>query len=177
MEQPDKSKSGHDRSWKKKIEDISPWLKVAGWVITTAIAFTALWLSIMGQSAEEATKTLANQQSLQITELQKTTPMGEITRMTFYGHTGNKSVIANLRNDPILRQRIYNVAGTASDVPDNGNLFMVVHEYGTPTSSFNFTQYPFFITGVTLYGTSIEDQNWGSWRKSILAGNRHLALR
>lgn len=160
MEQPDKPKPDHERSWKKTIEDISPWLKFAGWAITTAIASYALWLSIGGQSAEEAAKTLANQQSQQIIELQKTTPMGEITRMTLYGHTGNKSVVANLRNDPMLRQRIYSVTGTASDVPDNGNLFMVVHEYVTPTSAFNFTQYPYFITGVTLYGKSTEDQNW-----------------
>jgi hypothetical protein len=139
------------------------WPKVLAWFVTTFIAAAALAVSVYGHSAQESAKKLADEQSQQIAELQKTTPVGEITGMAAYHPRKQQPPITGIRHDPVLRQQIYDLSGVSSDVPDNGSLFMVVHDYGQPTPFFSDPSAHFFITHVTLYSKrSGTNQYWKS---------------
>lgn len=157
--QPARAKNDHSRSEKKADREIPSWAKVLAWIATTAIAAAALGVSVYGCSAQESAKKLADEQSQQIAELQKTTPAGEITGMAA-SHPEHRPSITSTRDDPVLWQQVYNLSGVASDVPDNGSLFMVVHDYGQPTPFFDDPAAHFFITHVTLYSKSDTDQYW-----------------
>jgi hypothetical protein len=146
-----------DRPEGKKEQGLSRRLIVLGWTVTTLIALGGWVVSGLGYWAQQK---VDNEQNQQIAELQQTTPTGEITRMTAYRTSGQQFTITNIRNDPVLRQQVYNVSGEASDVPDNGTLFMVVHDYGQPTPMLDDPGNHYYITPVTLYGKSDADQTW-----------------
>jgi hypothetical protein len=152
--------NGHNSREEKARREIPSWAKVMAWLVTTAIAAAALILSVDGRSAQESAKKLADEQSQQITELQKTTPVGEITGMAAHHPQKHLPSITNIRNNPVLGQQIYDLSGVSSDVPDNGSLFIVVHDYGQPTLFFSDPPAHFFITHVTLYGKSGANQHW-----------------
>lgn len=153
--------------------------KISAWAVTTAVALAALGVSIYGISAQQVAKNLAQQQSNQIAGLQKTTPVGEIQHML--AHSGETPAsIADIRNDPVLRQQIYDLSGVSSDVPDNGSLFMVVHDYSQPTPYFSDPSTHYFITGITLSGKSVDNQRWsadGVYVGGPSAPNKPLSYR
>jgi len=126
------------------------WLLILGWSITTLIAFGAVAISFKQYSVQQS----------QIAALQRTTPTGEITSMTAYRTSGSQPTVTNIRNDPVLRQQIYYLSGVASDVPDNGSLFMVVHEYNQEAAGINDPSNHYYITPVPLGGKSDTDQYW-----------------
>jgi hypothetical protein len=101
-----------------------------------------------------------NEQNQQIAELRQTTPTREITRMIAYRKSGHEPTIINVRNDPVLRQQVYNLSGVASDVPDNGAMFMVVHDYGLPTLGVDGPSNHYCVTPVTPLPTNNADQPW-----------------
>lgn len=129
--------------------------------VAAAAAVAVFFLSYQEKSAADAAKRLAEQQSQQITELQATTPVGKITSMVAYRPSGHMPAVTGIRNDPVLQQRIYDLSGTASNVPDNGSLFMVIHDYGQLTQYFNNPSTSnFYITNVTLSSKNDIDQFW-----------------
>jgi hypothetical protein len=143
----------------KNSRDLPLKLKVLAWLATTLIAAAALGVSIKGCSAQDAAATLANEQAQQISELQKTTPTGNITSMVPYRPSKRQPPIAP-RKSPVLQQEIYNLSGTASNVPDNGTLFMVVHDYGQPKPYFSNSFNYYYITDVTLYYNGSVEESW-----------------
>jgi len=155
-----RAKNAHNSPEEKVHREIPSWAKFLAWFVTPAIAAAALTVSIYGCSAQESAKKLADEQRQQIAELQKTTPVGEITGMAAYHPRKPQPPITNIRSDPVLRQQIYDLSGVSSDVPDNGSLFMVVHDYGQPTPFFSDPSAHFFITHITLYSKSGTNQYW-----------------
>jgi hypothetical protein len=133
------------------------WLKISGWPVTNIIAFISVIIAFI---AVAISFEQYSAQRSQIAALQRTTPTGEITGMTAYRTSGRQLTITNMRNDPVLRQQIYDLSGVASDVPDNGNLFMVAHEYGQLTTGLNDPSNHYYITPVPLQGKSDTDQYW-----------------
>jgi hypothetical protein len=130
------------------------------WIVTTAMAVLALLVSVFGQWEQLSAKKLADEQRQQIAELQKTTPVGEITGIAAYHPGKHQHPITSIRDYPVLPQQIYDLSGVSSDVPDNGSLFMVVHDYGQPTPFFSNPSAHFFITHVTLYSKNDTHQYW-----------------
>jgi hypothetical protein len=137
-------------------------LKILAWSVTTFITGAAVAISFLQYSEQRS----------QIAALQRTTPTGEITGMTAYRTSARQPTITNMRNDPELRQQIYDLSGVASDVPDNGNLFMVVHEYGQPTAGLNDPSNHYYITPVPLQGKSDTDQYWNA--SGVYIGERSV---
>jgi hypothetical protein len=134
----------------EKKKTLPRWLLILGWSVTTLIACGAVAISFRQYSAQQN----------QIAALQRTTPTGEITSMTAYRISGRQPTVTNMRNDPVLRQQIYYLSGVASDVPDNGSLFMVVHEYNESAAGINDPSNHYYITPVPLGGKSDTDQYW-----------------
>ena len=143
----------------KDSRDLPLKYKVLTWLATTLVAVAGLVISIKGYSAQDKTATLATEQTQQISELQKTTPTGNITGMIPYRPSKRQPPIA-VRKNPVLQQEVYNLSGTALNVPDNGSLFMVVHDYGQPQSYFGNSFNYYYIVGVTLYYSGSAEENW-----------------
>jgi len=156
------------REEKEEKKNRLPLLVIAlGWLVTTLIASGALWDSNKAYTAqqatykaEKATEKLANEQSQQIAALLRTTPTGEITSIAAYRASGRLTTIANVRNNPFLHQQIYDLSGVVSDIPYNGALFMVVHDYGQPASSLSNPSNHYYVTPVTLSDKGNADQQW-----------------
>jgi hypothetical protein len=125
------------------------WLLVLAWSITTLITCSAVAISFEQYLVQQN----------QIAALQRTTPTGEITGITAYRASGSNPAVINMRNDPMLQQQVYYLSGVASDVPDNGSLFMVVHEYNEE-AGINDPSNNYYITAVPLGGKSDADQYW-----------------
>jgi hypothetical protein len=137
------------------------WYKVGAWLIPILISLGALSVSIASYSGQSSARKLDNEQSQQIIELQRTTPTGQITGMVPYHPSSGEKAIANIRRNPLIFQQIYGLRGRALNIPDNGDLFIVVHNYGQRTSSFSETYSRFFLTPVNLtFGRSTVNQNW-----------------
>jgi hypothetical protein len=152
----DRSTAHPDRPEGNKDQGLSRRQTMLGWA-TTLIALCALVVSILGYRVQLKSD---NEQNQQIAELQQTTPTGEITGMTAYRTSGHQPTITNLRNDPVLQQQIYSLSGVASDVPDNGTMYMVVHDYGQPTPGLEDPSNHYYVTPVTPFPTSNADQSW-----------------
>jgi len=151
------SNSPPERSEGTKEQRFSRWLIILAWSVTTIMALGGGVVSVLGYLAQQK---VDNEQSQQIAELQQTTPTGEITRMIAYRKSGHEPTITNVRNDPVLRQQVYNLSGVASDVPDNGAIFMVVHDYGLPTLGVDDPSNHYYVTPVTPLPTNNADQPW-----------------
>jgi hypothetical protein len=134
----------------EKKKSLPRWILILSWSVTTFIAFGAVAISFEQYSVQRN----------QIAALQRTTPSGEITSMIAYRTSGSQPTVTNMRNDPVLRQQTYYLSGTASDIPDNGSLFMVVHEYNVAAAGINDPSNHYYITAVSLGGKSDADQYW-----------------
>jgi|ERR1035438_827700 hypothetical protein len=159
MQTPDGA--GKVRNWLKKAHRKIAWDKFGAWFATTVISVCALLVSMYGCSAENSARKLNNEQAQQIAELQKTTPTGQIARLVPYHPSRGLATITRVRHNPLVLEQIYNLYGRASDIPDNGDLYIVVHNYGERTSTFNETHSRFYLTQVDLmFGASPVDQSW-----------------
>ena len=136
--------------------------KFVAWFITTTVSTVALVLAILALQEQHPAEVLSQDQIQQLMELQRTNPTGTITAITPYqGHSVGKAVIKDVRDDPLLPDQIGNLGGSASNVPANGDLFVVVHSYGGRTSGLEDTPSLYFFTPVTpLFGTSVVNQRW-----------------
>jgi hypothetical protein len=118
---------------KARKKHLLAYVKVLGWAATTALALYSLYQtheSDAAQNVTDASQKAANlAQIQQIQALERTTPTGEITSMTANQPKGSDSRVGGLRQDPLLRQQIYDLSGVAYNVPDNGTLFVFVHDY------------------------------------------------
>jgi hypothetical protein len=118
-------------------------LKVLGWIVTTGIALAGL---VVALEVEASTKTLSNAQTQQIKQLERATPTGTIVKLIpYHPLPGHAAPVTDVRHDPVLTQQVYNVYGTASNIPDNGGLFMVIHFYGERLTPFNREAPQFFL--------------------------------
>jgi hypothetical protein len=129
------------KKWKHSVE-------TAKWVVPIAIALVAAVIAVL-QFYE---------QSQQIAALQRTTPTGEMTGMTVYHNSGRQPAVLNFRDAPVLRQQIYTLHGTTSNVPDDGSLFMVIHDYGKLSQGLSDPGIDYYITPVTPSGIN----NWST---------------
>lgn len=135
--------------------------KIFGWTITTVIAGAAL---VVAWTSANSTKTLNSVQARQIRQLERATPTGTITELEPYQSSrGHAAVLTNVRSDPLLPQQIYNVHGTASNVPDNGSLYMVIHFYGERQTDFNRGRPQYYLVAANLrFGKSVVNQRWAA---------------
>lgn len=133
--------------------------QVVGWIVTTFVALGALYVA---RTSANSANRLNDAQSQQIMRLEKTTPTATITEMVPYDSSRTHTpVLTNVRRDPTLQQQIYNMYGTASNVPDNGNLFIDIHFYGERITDFNQGAPQFYLVPVRLkFGKSVVAQRW-----------------
>lgn len=160
-------------SWPgKKWSKFSSWFRkhwkttalVIAWFATTSLSVAALVVAIPGYGAANSAKKLNEEQSQQIIELQRTTPTGEITSIVPYQQRPNGSnAVKDVRQNPFVPQEINNVYGLAQNVPDDGDLFMVVHNYGTRTTHLQDIPSLYYVTPVNQsFGASTVDERWES---------------
>jgi hypothetical protein len=159
--QPTTDSSGNKDSWfKKRRIWLRKWLKknwkgFVAWLIPVFISVGVLVTTWQFNSL----------QARQIAQLQRTTPTGLISTITPYepGPGVSNAPIANVRNDPFIPQQIENMSGQAWNVPDNGELFLVVHNYGGRYQNQVEKQSRYFLTPVNVtFGTSDDAQTWNA---------------
>ena len=122
---------------------------VIAWLITTGISVWALIVAIPGADAARSSQKLNEEQSNQIMELQRITPTGAITAIVPYqSGSYNRIAIKDIRHNPVVPGQINDISGDAENVPDNGDLFMVVHNYGRRTNQLAEKPSLYFITPV-----------------------------
>lgn len=131
--------------------------KFLGWVATTVISLGALGISIFTYFAGAPARELTRDQIQQIIELERATPTGQITGMIPYRPTSHPHAISNIRDYPVVFQQIYSMSIRANHIPDNGQLFIVVHSYGQAITSYS-RFYP--IQAHLVFGVGAVDQKW-----------------
>jgi hypothetical protein len=152
------SSDNHDSWFKKRRIWLRQWLKKnwkesTAWLISVFISAAVLVTTWQFNSLQER----------QIAQLQRTTPTGQINTITAY-HPGPgvpDAPITDVRNDPFIPQQIENISGQVWNVPDNGELFVDVHNYGERYQNQTETQSRYFLTLANIaYGTSDEAVTW-----------------
>lgn len=153
----------------KPLSKLSKWFKenwkiiavVAGWVITTVISVVALVVAIPGYGDAVSATKLSNEQSAQIIRLELSTPTGEIAEIVPHDQ-GHATAVTGVRRDPFIPQQINDLSGAAQNVPDNGDLFVVVHNYGTTTTHLQDIPSLYFITPANQSGADTANEEWKS---------------
>ena len=120
--------------------DVSKWTSNRGYVTWPPISFGslssagALWssffalaVSVLSYQAEAPARKLTQDQIQGIIDLQRSTPKGRISAIRPHGRP---DAVSNMRRDPSILQQVYTVNVTADHIPDNGQLFIMVHNYG-----------------------------------------------
>lgn len=123
--------------------------KVAAWAVTTCISLVALWL--------------AYPQHQQLADLQRTNPTARIDSITRQGtDLSDTATVTDVEDNPFVPQRIVDIRGAAHNVPDNGDLFIVLHSYGArQAGTKSDIQSKFFFTPANLtFGATVNDQQW-----------------
>lgn len=130
---------------------------VLGWVVTTLISLITVVVAYRTLQTGLPASKLSQDQIQQLINLQKATPTGQITAMTPYPPSRHAQAISNIRQDPFVFQQVYSLSIRANHIPDNGQLFIMVHVYGQTTGPYS-TFYP---TQVNLvFGKQPINQNW-----------------
>jgi len=155
--QPVAGSSDSGGSWLKKSQT---WLKnnwkgFLAWLIPVFISVGVLVTTWQFNTAQDR----------QIAQLQRTTPTGQINTITPYKPTPGvpAAPITDVRSYPFISQQIQNVSGQAWNIPDNGDLFVVVHNYGGRSQSQTETPSRYFLTPADItFGTSDDAQAWNA---------------
>lgn len=141
--------------------------KLVGGVVTILISLAALVVSIYTLVVGAPARKLTQDQIQQIIDLERATPTGQITAMIPYRPTSHPHAILNVRGDPLVFQQVYSLSVRANHVPDNGNLFIIVHNYGQSAASYS----RFYAIEVhVVFGKGAVGQNWKA--KMVYIGPR-----
>lgn len=155
--QPVAESSDNEGSWLKKrqIWLKNNWKGFLAWLIPVFISVGVLVTTWQFNTAQDR----------QIAQLQRTTPTGQINTITPYKPAPGTSAapITDVRSYPFISQQIENVSGQAWNIPDNGDLFVVVHNYGGRSQSQTETPSRYFLTPANLmFGKSDDAQVWNA---------------
>src|SRR6266542_1907449 len=110
-----------------------------------------------------STTRLNDKQSARLNALERTTPVGKIKSISKFQTEPQASGNLNeTDNYPFVPQQIVDLRGTSKTVPDNGDLWIVLHQYSNRESGtlVESSSLYYFTPANLLYGTSVVDQSW-----------------